>query len=179
MSSSPHAILKQNPSLGKWVQHQREYYRHYQKVKEVEQKLKGVEVLDEKVKKEVKKEIERMTRGSAGMTEKRIQLLEAEDFVWDAYDFAWESRFQELCNFIALNGHVAKRRRGTNDPLAAWVSLQRQYYKKHQNGQHTTLTDERIEKLNSIGFFWDAPNTTKQLRPKLRRPSRSKGAGTL
>jgi hypothetical protein len=169
-------VYPANPALGKWVQHQREYYRHYQKMKEIKQKLRGVEVLDD----EVKNEMERLTRGSAGMTEKRIQLLEAEDFVWDAFAFAWESRFQELRNFVALNGHAAirQRRRGTNDPLAAWVSLQRQYYKKHQNGQHTTLTDERIKKLNSIGFLWDVPNTTDQRRPKLRRQSRSEGANT-
>ncbi|KAL3808600.1 hypothetical protein ACHAXA_010886 [Cyclostephanos tholiformis] len=165
-----------NPSLGKWVQHQREYYKHYQKLKEIKQKWRGVEVLDD----EVKNETERLTRRSAGMTEKRIQLLEAEDFVWDAYDFAWESRFQELCNFVALNGHAAirQRRRGTNDPLAAWVSLQRQYYRKHQNGQHTTLNDERIKKLNSIGILWDLPNTSAQRQPRMRRQSRSEGACT-
>ena len=41
-----------------------------------------------------------------------------------------------------------------NDSLAHWVSTQRNYYARHQNGQHTSLTEERIRMLDSIGFAW-------------------------
>ena len=48
-------------------------------------------MLDDKA----RKEMERLTRMLEGMTEKRIQLLEAEDFVWDALANVWELRFKE------------------------------------------------------------------------------------
>ncbi|KAL3767081.1 hypothetical protein ACHAW5_005641 [Stephanodiscus triporus] len=100
--------------------------------------------------------MDRLMRRSSGMNEKRILLLEAEGFVWDKPDHVWESRFQELRAFVALNGHavIYQRKLGPYDPLAGWASMQRRNYIKRQNGQHTTLTEDRIEKLNSVGFAW-------------------------
>jgi hypothetical protein len=148
---------RENPLLGRWVNTQRSDYTHYQKIKELEEKWRGVEVLDDKV----KEEMDRLTR--RGMTEKRIQLLEAEDFVWDVHAHAWELRFQELRDLVALDGRAVfiQRQKGGNhdryDPLAEWASMQREKYMKRQNGLHTTLTEDRIEKLNSIGFAWELP----------------------
>ncbi|KAL3768985.1 hypothetical protein ACHAW5_005553 [Stephanodiscus triporus] len=119
---------------------------------EFHEKWRGVEVLDDKE----KEEMDRLTRRSMGMNEKRIQLLEAEDFIWDAHDHVWESRFQELCTFVALNGHGVIQ---WQNPLASWASQQRWNYLMRQNGQHTKLTEDRIEKLNSVGFVWEIPMT--------------------
>jgi len=146
-----------NPLLGRWVSNQRTDYSLYLKNKEFEEKLRGVEVLDDKV----KEEMDRLTR--RGMTEKRIQLLEAEDFVWDVHAHVWELRFQELRDLVALDSRAVfiQRQKGGNhdryDPLAEWASMQREKYMKRQNGLHTTLTEDRIEKLNSIGFAWELP----------------------
>ena len=89
-----------------------------------------------------------------GMTEKRIQLLEAEDFVWDALAYVWELRFKEFCTFVELNNHavIQVRRGGNYAPLVEWANTQRTIYRKHQAGECTTLTEERIKGLNSIGF---------------------------
>jgi hypothetical protein len=153
-------VYPANPLLGRWVNTQRWDYSNYQKIKEINEKWKGVEVLDDKV----KEEMDRLTRRSTGMTEKRIQLLEGEDFVWDARAYVWESRFQELRAFVSLNGHsvIQERRGGTYDPLARWASTQRQNYKKYNNQQHTTLTEDKIKRMNSIGFAWEIPNTRVQ-----------------
>ncbi|KAL3822745.1 hypothetical protein ACHAXA_001010 [Cyclostephanos tholiformis] len=142
-----------NILLGRWVNTQRLDYTRYQKIKEFKEKWSDVEVVDYKV----REEMERLMSRGTGMTEKRIQLLDAEGFVWDAHAHVWESRFQELCNFVALNGHavIQERKGGTYDPLARWASTQRQNYRKHQTGKHTTLTEEKIKKLNSIGFAWN------------------------
>ena len=141
-----------NPSLGIWVHHQRKTFTFYQNKKELDEKWRDVEVLDD----EVKEEMDRLTRGLRGMNEERIQLLEAEDFVWNVPAHVWELRFQELRAFVALNGHavIYRRKRGPYDPLARWAETQRWNYVKRQNGQHTTLTEDRIEKLNSVGFSW-------------------------
>ena len=48
-------------------------------------------MLDDKA----REEMERLTRMLEGTTEKRIQLLEAEDFVWDALAYVWGLRFKE------------------------------------------------------------------------------------
>ena len=155
-------VYPANPSLGLWVGAQREGYIIYQKKKDIDEKWRGVEVLDD----EVKVEMDRLTRGLKGINEERIQLLEVEGFVWDVPAHVWESRFQELLAFMALNGHavIYQRKRGTYDPLAEWASTQRLNYMKRQNGQLTTLTEDRIEKLNSVGFAWGKYENTRVRR---------------
>ena len=154
-----------NPSLGKWVKTQREQYSCYQRKKEIEEKYSGIDTLEE----EVKLELERLTKRLADMTEKRIQLLEAEDFIWDVNDHIWEIRFQQMCDFVTLNGHaLIKERKG--DPLVSWVRTQRLNYKNHLTGKPTTLTDERIKRLDSIGFAWEARARFQRI-PKGKRQS--------
>ena len=41
----------------------------------------------------IKEEMKSLTKLSTSMTEKRIQLLKAEDFVWDALAYAWGLQF--------------------------------------------------------------------------------------
>lgn len=69
-----------NPSIGICVSHQRRCYEHFQKMKELEGKWRCVDVLDD----EVKKEIKRLNRMAEGMSDRRIQLLEAEGLIWDS-----------------------------------------------------------------------------------------------
>ncbi len=124
------------PFLGRWVDKQRLDYKRF-----IERKQTG------KIDK----------NKPTGMTQQRIQLLEDVDFIWDPFQYAWDMKYNELCDFISINGHSAIRaKRGSkNFPLARWVSVQRSYYKKYLNGEKTSLTEERIEKLNQIGFVWE------------------------
>lgn len=162
--------------LGRWVNTQREEYTRYQKIKEMmKEKWRDVEVLDDKA----REEKERFIRRGTGMTEKRIELLDAEDFVWDVHAHVWELRFQELKNFVALTVHavIQERKGGTYDPLARWASAQRQNYRKHQSGEHTTLTEEKIQKLNSIGFVWNTKHERSTI--SVKRQSRGKRTVTV
>jgi len=147
-------IYPANKSLGRWVDKQRLDYKRYMDKKKVEEKWGGKEVLDNGIKDEIK----RLQRLSTGMTEERIRLLEEEDFVWDVRDRTWELRFEEVCRFVALNGHGAVSERSPYTPLGGWAANQRRNYRIHQSGQRqTTLTEERIERLNAIGFAWELP----------------------
>ena len=155
-------VPQNNPILGRWVNNQRVAYKIHTRKLEFDNKWKGIEdyLMDD----ETKEEMERLTRMPSDMTQERIRLLEAVDFVWDVHAHVWELRYRESRDYSARCGHTdvrarARRRGGGddargNDPLAHWVSTQRNYYAKHQNGQHTSLTEERIRMLDSIGFAW-------------------------
>eukprot|EP00970_Alexandrium_tamarense_P008014 scaffold1538_cov190-Alexandrium_tamarense.AAC.7 len=134
------------PFLGTWVDKQRSDYKRFIAKKNI--RLNGP--IDES-------EVEKIESLSTGMTDERIQLLEAEDFVWEPQNFAWQLKYDEVCDWIALNGHGAIRQRGAGqyDPLARWADRQRSHYKKFLNGEKSTLTVERVEKLNRIGFVWE------------------------
>jgi hypothetical protein len=43
-----------------------------------------------------------------------------------------------------------------NPLLAQWVKRQRYQSKLKKEGRHTTLTDERLMALESLGFIWDS-----------------------
>ena len=147
------------PLLGGWVNKQRQDYKRYMAKKKIEEELRGKSVLDEKV----QKEMERLNSRSTGMTEERIRLLEAEDFVWDPKALVWEEKFAELCDFVALNGHAAVFRKSgaPYNPLARWAESQRTNYRKYKNGQKTTLTEERIARLDAINFVWTRRKTNR------------------
>lgn len=59
---------------------------------------------------------------------------------------SWDERFQELVEFKALNGHtnVTTKTKG----LGSFVKKQRERFKKGK------LEDDRITRLNEIGFEW-------------------------
>ena len=94
-----------------------------------------------------------------------MKLLGVEGFIWDVHSHAWELQFQELRSFIDLNGHAPIMSRKRYDPLASWSNTQRMNYRKYLKGQHTSLTEESIKRLDSIGFDWKlAQRSSKFLR---------------
>jgi hypothetical protein len=68
----------------------------------------------------------------------------------------WFKRFQELVQYQAKHGHchVPQRNRPENVPLARWVKRQRYQYKLKKENKHSTLTEERKESLDQLGFVW-------------------------
>jgi hypothetical protein len=144
------------PFLGRWVDKQRFDYKRFMAKKKAEE---GVEIEDS----EERRELERLASLSTGMTEERVRLLDAEDFIWDPFNHAWEQKYNEFCMFVSINGHAAIRsRRKGYDPLARWAEIQRKNYRKKLDGQKTTLTQERIDKLDRIGFIWDRGAESRQ-----------------
>mmetsp|Transcript_37453 Transcript_37453/g.79000 ORF Transcript_37453/g.79000 Transcript_37453/m.79000 type:complete len:567 (+) Transcript_37453:18-1718(+) len=117
-------------------------------------------------------ESEKVLRTS--MDAKRKKLLDDIGFVWDATAHTWSTRYNELCEFRKTNGHCVVPR--SNGRLGAWVEKQRIEHKKYRAMKEnrrdddddvpkTILTDERVQKMNDIGFVWDVRE--KQFEEKL------------
>ncbi len=79
------------------------------------------------------------------------------------FDEKWASNFALLTQFQLKEGHCRvpqfhkNKSCDSNSPyksLGKWVDYQRQSYWKRQEGKNSALTDERISKLESIGFEW-------------------------
>ena len=66
-----------------------------------------------------------------------------------AYVRKWEANFKELKKYKAENGHCDVPR--SHLELGNWVNTQRTAYKKY-------LSEERINRLNEIGFSWEVHN---------------------
>ena len=66
----------------------------------------------------------------------------------------WNAIFQKLVSYQKQKGHCNPKKR---DPLlGGWTARQRSLYKKNKEGEVTSLSDERIAKLTSIGFVFEA-----------------------
>ena len=135
--------------LGRWVSTQREMYQ-----------------LKEKGKK-------------SPMTQERIDKLNQIDFVWDASQLSgfkgkgvnegtWDLWLADLVAYKEEHGNcLVPADYKPNKPLGTWVSGQRQQYRRCQEGKKSKITQERIDKLNEIGFVWDA--RSKRLQSALRK----------
>jgi len=121
---------EENPSLGNFVNKQRQSYRKF--------------LLGEK----------------SSMNDNRINALNQLDFIWDASskprsnhsDKAWQKMYNELTKFHTTNGHCQVPSTST---LGQWVVRQRFLYRQYPNRTaNSSLTPERIAKLNQLSFPW-------------------------
>ena len=79
----------------------------------------------------------------------RRNRLEVFGFVWSAFDQRWENMFAKLEKYRQQHGDCLVPQHYKEDPsLGKWVSKQRRNYSK--------LDPIRRERLESIGFVWDA-----------------------
>ena len=91
------------------------------------------------------REIGKPTNDSAYLTLGRIEALNHLGMDWTRLETAWEDRLQELKKYIQQNGHMKVTK--TEDPeLLDWIFNQRWTFKE--------MSNERRQKLNSIGFDW-------------------------
>ena len=71
----------------------------------------------------------------------------------------WDTKFNELVAYKETHGgscNVPARGYAENPQLGNWVSKQRTQYKKFQQDPSTSqMTQERIERLESIAFQWN------------------------
>jgi len=84
-------------------------------------------------------------RGS--LSEDRIQKLHAIGFEWEARESVWEDKYLLLVEFKKENGHCRPKQ---SNSLGRWVSTQQNNYKRGGS------SEDQIEKLNDIGFEWQA-----------------------
>jgi len=84
------------------------------------------------------------------LSKERIDKLNKIGFIWDTFEASWEEKFQELKNYIKQNNHMRFSKALVKESgLPNWCFDQK---KKHKKG---TLSQEKYDKLNSIGFVWD------------------------
>ena len=118
----------ENPELGIWVMLQR---REYKRRKE--------------------------GKRNRYFTEERIRLLEEIGFDWDPLESAWMERYHELVEYAKCHGNsMVPLNYPENPELGIWVMLQRREYKRRKEGKlNRSFTEERIRRLEEIGFDWD------------------------
>lgn len=69
----------------------------------------------------------------------------------------WQERFEDLVEFKAEHGHcLVPHNYPPNQQLAQWTKRQRYQYKLKNLGRHSTLTEERHDELEKMGFVWDS-----------------------
>mmetsp|Transcript_33423 Transcript_33423/g.49829 ORF Transcript_33423/g.49829 Transcript_33423/m.49829 type:complete len:357 (-) Transcript_33423:642-1712(-) len=126
-----------NPTLGNWVNKQRQQYRL------------------------------RKQTGKSTLTPKRIHVLDAVGFEWtpnpggaahERSDQVWIANWELLKQFKERHGHC---RVPSSTKLGRWTVLQRMNYKSQlQSEQGSTsgsrLTKQRIDMLNSLEFEWSS-----------------------
>ena len=67
---------------------------------------------------------------------------------------SWEERFQQLVEYKEKHGHTVVPQ--LYPELGMWVHRQRRDYKKMVSGKKNYMTQEKLEKLQSIGFVFHA-----------------------
>jgi RNase H-fold protein (predicted Holliday junction resolvase) len=92
------------------------------------------------------------------MKEERIQMLNDIGFEWSVPVVDWDERFKQLKAFQKEHGHCRvsgqKDKDSASHQLKCWVATQREQYKFLQQGKKSRMKEERIYKLNDIGFDW-------------------------
>jgi len=89
--------------------------------------------------------------GKSHLTKEEAQLLDSIDFEYDLND--WNGNYLKLCLFAKDYGHCSVPRDFA--PLGRWVIYQRELYRKLERGEKSTMTKDRIKKLEEVaGFKW-------------------------
>jgi Helicase associated domain len=88
----------------------------------------------------------------------QLQALDSLDprWRWTSRQVNWEHKYKQLEAYLDDHGHVNVPISYATDPsLAHWVSNQRKQYTLRQKGLPSAMTNDRIHKLNKIGFVWN------------------------
>ena len=99
------------------------------------------------------------------LTDDRLKKLNGIGFVWNALP-EWDERYDEVVAYKQTHGDTLVPMTATSDAtnkyhgLALWVMVQRKQYRLRQEGKHSHLTNDRLKKLNGIGFVWNALDAT-------------------
>ena len=92
----------------------------------------------------------------SGMTPQRIEILSSLGFRWNVFHDSWNERFQQLMTFRDIHLHCNVPKDYEDDPsFYLWVQTQRRQYKLLEDGQASSMTETRIQMLESIGFCWN------------------------
>jgi len=107
------------------------------------------------------------------LSQDRIERLEEIGFQWQGvdYDKVSDERCRQLIAFKEEFGHCNVPVRYSGNPsLGQWCHKMRHVYKKIQKGMKTnyTLSQDRIERLEEIGFQWQGVDYDKAFEKRCR-----------
>lgn len=91
------------------------------------------------------------------LTEEQQAALNEIDSEWwmTRQQRAWEQHFETLRAYAAKNGHCCVPITDSNQQLANFVANQRKQYNLRKKQRASSMSDERIKRLESIGFVWN------------------------
>ena len=75
-------------------------------------------------------------------------------WTWNTLEFQWELGYSNLEKFIKNEGHARipqKYKSSDGFKLGQWCEIQKRGKKEK------SLSQERIKRLDSLGFVWDLP----------------------
>jgi hypothetical protein len=89
--------------------------------------------------------------------DREARLLDA-GFIFDSHRAVWYTRYETLKAFRLANGHCSIPSKFDDGSLNVWIKHQRRQYLLFKKGEKSTMTEERIAALDSIGFDWNPRN---------------------
>ena len=95
------------------------------------------------------------------LSEERVRKLEDLGIVWNPTP-SWDERLDELTKYKAKHGHCNVPQ--SQGSLGIWVQSQRAAYKKGK------LSEERVQKLEDLGFCWVVIPNSERRRTSGSRP---------
>lgn len=137
-----------NKALGRWVGTQRNQYRQLKDGRPSYITQERIKLLNSV----------RFNWDAAGINRKKVQHIGTGKNFTALHKKQWMLRYEELVEFCNENGHCAVPHRASPKyrHLSKWVGRQREQYKLYGSGVPSRMTAERVEKLNKIGFIWNA-----------------------
>ena len=163
----PHS-WEANLPLSRWVKRQRYQY-----------KLKYDELQQQQSQSQPPSQHQGTAKRSA-LTYARERALEDIGFIWSTHNAVWEEKYYELHEYAKTHGHCnVPSKYPVNPKLSVWVRCQRRQYKlyyflmkntnnssnntatkstKQEQHVRSSMTPERIAKLESLGFDFNPRN---------------------
>ena len=131
---------KENLPLARWVKRQRHHMKQIMEEQEAGQVLSKT-------------------------TEERVRALQSLGFIWNCQGTAWEEKLQELRRYRDKYSDCNVPSNFPENPkLGMWVKCQRRQYKLFKEGKQSSMTRERIEELEEMGFTWGLRNHRRKSR---------------
>jgi len=92
----------------------------------------------------------------SNISHERIHMLEELGMEWGAFDSLWMTRYQGLVEYHRQQGHCHVPSNDAQNPeLARWCDTQRKQWKLFQQGKPSSLSPDRVQLLQQIGFDWE------------------------
>jgi Helicase associated domain len=89
------------------------------------------------------------------LSDEREAALTDVGFIWDSHRATWFEKLHAMEAFRSSNGHCSVPSTYRDPSLMVWCKHQRRQYRLYRQGLKSTITEERVRCLESIGFGWN------------------------